>query len=216
MHKVIRAEAACERDSVLFDHVPYPLPLITILLRATLENSGSLNVLDFGGALGSSYFQCRDFLAQVSPLRWRVVEQRNYVECGRREFENDTLLFFDSIEAAVQAARPQVILASGVLQYIPDPGLILGRFAQSGADYIVIDRTPFSISGKQIISVQTVPESINRSSYPLWLFNADRLRAPLMDGYEEVVNFDAVDGVLGVGDLKARFRGLVFQKKQKE
>ena len=215
-HKVIRGEAACERDSVLFDRVPYPLPLIAILLRAALENNGSLNVLDFGGALGSSYFQCRDFLTQVLPLRWCVVEQLNYVECGRREFENDILGFFDSIESAASAARPQVILASGVLQYMPNPDQILGHFAQTCADYIVIDRTPFSLSGKQIISVQTVPESINRSSYPLWLFNADRLRAPLMDGYEEVANFDAVDGVLGVGDLGAQFRGLVFQKKQKE
>ena len=29
-HKVIRGEVACERDSVLFDRVPYPLPLIAI------------------------------------------------------------------------------------------------------------------------------------------------------------------------------------------
>ncbi len=189
------------------------MPLIAILLRAALENNGSLNVLDFGGALGSSYFQCRDFLAQVLPLRWRVVEQLKYVECGRREFDNDILGFFDSIAAAAQAARPQVILASGVLQYMPDPDLILGHFAQTGADYIVIDRTPFTLSGKQIISVQTVPESINRSSYPLWLFNEDQLKAPLMDSYKEIANFDAVDGTLGIGSLRACFRGMVFQNR---
>lgn len=212
-HKVIQGEAACERDSVLFDQVPYPYPLISVLLRAALEKNGSLNVLDFGGALGSSYFQCRDFLAQVSPLRWCVVEQQHYVECGRREFENDILGFFESVEAAVQAAPPQVILASGVLQYMPDPALILRSFAQTGADYIVIDRTPFSLSGKQIISVQTVPEAISRSSYPLWLFNEDWLKAPLMESYEETTSFDAVDGTLGVGSLRACFKGLVFQKR---
>ena len=212
-HMVVKGEAACERDSVLFDQVPYPLPLIAILLNAALRKNGSLNVLDFGGALGSSYFQCRDFLTQLSPLRWCVVEQMHYVECGRNEFENEILGFFDSVDAAVKAAPPQVILASGVLQYMPDPALILKSFSQTGADYIVIDRTPFSCNGKQTISVQVVPKEINRSSYPLWLFNEDWLKAPLLENYEEVASFDAVDGSLGVGKLSARFKGLVFQNR---
>lgn len=212
-HKVIQGEAACERDSVLFDQVPYPYPLISVLLRAASEKNGALNVLDFGGALGSSYFQCRDFLAQVSPLRWCVVEQRHYVECGRHEFENDVLSFFDSVEAAVQAAPPQVILASSVLQYLPNPDWALDSFAQTGADYIVIDRTPFSVSGKRVISVQVVPEEINGASYPLWLFNSDQFKAPLIKNYVEIASFDAVDGILGVGSLSAYFKGLVFQKK---
>lgn len=212
-HRVIRDEAACERDSVLLDTVPYPFPLIAVLLRAALENHGRLNVLDFGGALGSSYYQCRDFLGQVSPLRWCVVEQSHYVACGQREFENDTLRFFESVEACAQAAPPHLILASGVLQYMPDPAQILGLFVQTGADYIVIDRTPVSISGKQIISVQSVPSSINQSSYPLWLFNEGQLKGPLLHDYEEIARFDAVDGTLGTGQLKAEFKGFVFRRR---
>lgn len=213
-HQVIRGEVACERDSVLFEAVPYPFPLIAVLLRAALENQGRLNVLDFGGALGSSYYQCRDFLAQVSPLRWCVVEQPHYVECGQREFGNDVLRFHESVEACAQAAPPHLILASSVLQYLPDPARILGLFVRTGADYIVIDRTPVSISGKQIISVQLVPSAINRSSYPLWLFNEEQLKAPLLNDYEEIARFDAVDGTLGSGQLKAEFKGFVFRKRK--
>lgn len=212
--QVIRGEAASERDSVLLETVPYPFPLIAILLRAALENQGGLNVLDFGGALGSSYYQCRDFLARVPLLRWCVVEQTHYVECGQREFENDILCFRDSVEACAQVAPPHVILASGVLQYMPDPARILGLFVQTGADYIVIDRTPVSISGKQIISVQSVPSAINRSSYPLWLFNEEQLKAPLLHDYEEIACYDAVDGTLGCGRMKAEFKGFVFRKRK--
>lgn len=212
-HKVIRGEAACERDSVLFDTVPYPFPLIAILLRATSENQGHLNVLDFGGALGSSYYQCKRFLAGVSHLRWCVVEQPHYVKCGQHEFENDTLRFYESVEACTEAASPQVILASGVLQYMPDPAQILGLLVRTGANYIVIDRTPISLSGKQVISVQSVPSALSRSSYPLWLFNEEQLKAPLQVDYEEIAHFDAVDGTLGAGRLKAEFKGFMFQKK---
>ena len=212
-HKVIWGEAACERDSVLFDTVPYPFPLIAILLRAASENQGRLNVLDFGGALGSSYYLCRGFLAGLSVLRWGVVEQTHYVKCGQREFENDTLRFYESVEACTEAASPQVILASGVLQYMPDPAQILGLLVRTGANYIVIDRTPISLSGKQVISVQSVPSALSRSSYPLWLFNEEQLKAPLQVDYEEIAHFDAVDGTLGTGRLKAEFKGFMFQKK---
>ncbi len=211
---VIKGEAACERDSVLFDQVPYPLPLIAILLHAALEKNGSLNVLDFGGALGSSYFQCRDFLGQISPLRWCVVEQQHYVQCGRAEFESDILGFFDSVDDAVKAVPPQVILVSGVLQYMPSPTHTLSLFVQTSADYIVIDRTPISVSGKQTISVQSVPSTINQSSYPVWLFNEQQLKAPLLDKYDEIARFDALDGTLGTGQLKAEFKGFVFRKKK--
>ena len=212
-HRVIRGEAACERDSVLFETVPYPFPLIAVLLRAALENQGRLNVLDFGGALGSSYYQCRDFLAQASPLRWCVVEQPHYVECGQREFENNTLRFFESVETCAQAAPPQVILASGVLQYMPDPARILGLFVQTGADYIVIDRTPVSTNGKQIISVQSIPHTIIKSSYPLWLFNEEQLKGPVLHLYEEIASFDALDHPLGFGRLKSTFKGFIFRRK---
>jgi putative methyltransferase (TIGR04325 family) len=213
-HKVVRGEASCERDSVLFHKTPYPFPVIAVLLRAALENQGRLNVLDFGGALGSSFYQCRDFLREVSPLRWCVVEQPHYVECGRREFESEILSFHESVDACVRVAPPQVILASGVLQYMPDPASVLGLFLQSAADYIVIDRTPVSIRGEQVISVQSVPSSINRSSYPLWLFNEAQLKAPLMKDYVEISRFDAVDGTLGSGRLKAEFKGFMFKKKE--
>src|SRR4051812_32502194 len=50
-----RGEAAFERDSVLFDTVEYTWPITAGLMCAAARNAGKLDVLDFGGALGSHY-----------------------------------------------------------------------------------------------------------------------------------------------------------------
>src|ERR1700722_19240907 len=73
--KVQRGEAAYERDSVVFDRVQFSFPLLTGLLRAALRNGGRLNVVDVGGALGSTFFQCRQVLEPAVQIHWSVVEQ---------------------------------------------------------------------------------------------------------------------------------------------
>lgn len=61
LHKVLRGEAAYERDSATFAQLALPYPLLAVLLRVAARNSGRLSILDFGGSLGSTYFQCRGF-----------------------------------------------------------------------------------------------------------------------------------------------------------
>ena len=211
--KVRQGEAIAERDSVLFETPQYPFPLIATLLRAAQESQGNLTVLDYGGALGSSYYQCRDFLHGLKTLRWCIVEQPKFVACGQREFQNDTLYFYESVEASIAEAHPQVVLLSGVLQYLAKPVQLLNQLVAIGAAFIVIDRTPIVVCGQQVISVQHVPETINGSSYPVWLFNEEHLKSPFRGKYDELAVFDAVDGQLGHGALKARFKGFIYRQK---
>jgi putative methyltransferase (TIGR04325 family) len=210
---VIDGNAAAERDSVLFDKTPYPFPLIAVLLRAASENGGSLVVLDFGGALGSTYYQCRDFLQSVRHIDWAIVEQPAYVECGRSEFEQGPIKFYDSIASAKSSIRPTVVLLSGVLQYISEPKSLLEEIQKLKSQYVVIDRTPIVTSGRQVITVQAVPKAINKTSYPARLFAEKYLLLPLRDNYEQVADFEAVDGTLGHGALLASFRGYIFKWK---
>jgi putative methyltransferase (TIGR04325 family) len=213
--KVVSGEAAGERDSVLFEQTPYPFPVIALLLRAAMENGGRLSVLDFGGALGSSYHQCKDFLKELSTLHWSIVEQGHFVRAGKLEFESESLRFHKTVGAVSQASPPQVVLASSVLQYMPDPVEVLKSFVSTEAEYIIIDRTPFALDGRQRISTQSVPSSINGSSYPLRIFNEAQLKAPLLSHYDEIAAFSSVDGTLGYGSLKAVFKGFIFKKKKR-
>lgn len=91
--RVKRGEAAYERDSVLFDEIEYTSPVTEALMWAAAQSGGRLDVLDFGGALGSSYFQNRAFLADLPQVRWSVVEQAHYVEAGREHIQDETLRF---------------------------------------------------------------------------------------------------------------------------
>ena len=210
-NKVTSGETKFERDGVTFDVMHYPFPLIATLLRASTENRGQLTVLDFGGALGSSYYQCRDFLQGVNNLHWCVVEQAHFVESGSAHFATKNLSFFYQMKDVWTTHQPNVILFSGVLQYLPEPFVVLKEAIDSQVEYIIIDRTPFIEYGVSIISLQKVPTQIINSSYPVWLFNESEFKQIFSGKYSEITSFDALDGVIGQGRLKANFKGIVFK-----
>src|SRR5262249_49839600 len=82
MLKVKSDETVFERDSVILDKAQYPWPLLSTLLLAGLENNNELQVIDFGGSLGSTFFQVRKFLKHFK-LKWQIIEQNNFVDCGK-------------------------------------------------------------------------------------------------------------------------------------
>jgi putative methyltransferase (TIGR04325 family) len=92
--KVKNGDAVYERDSVLFDHIEYSWPLVSALLMIGLKNNRQIKVLDFGGSLGSSYFQNRHFLSEFDNVQWNVVEQENYVACGQQFIQDSHLRIF--------------------------------------------------------------------------------------------------------------------------
>jgi putative methyltransferase (TIGR04325 family) len=75
MRKVRDGAALYERDSVVFDKVEYFFPTLAALLLIAARNGNRLSVLDFGGALGGSYYQNRGLLSHLESLSWHVVEQ---------------------------------------------------------------------------------------------------------------------------------------------
>jgi putative methyltransferase (TIGR04325 family) len=212
MLKVKAGEAVFERDSVLFDEVQHSFPVLTGLLRAAVENGNQLSVLDFGGSLGSSYFQCREFLSVLPSLKWGVVEQEHFVHCGRRVFETAQLRFFYTIAECLQQAAPNVALLSSVLQYLPKPYHVLDELINSGVPYILIDRTPFGDHGTDFITVQRVPPSIYVASYPCWVFGKqsflDRFRAR----YQVIAQFDSSDGNAIATGRKFTFGGMILRR----
>ncbi len=215
VRKVRDGEAVCERDSVLFDEPQLSFPVLAGLLRAAVAG-GRLSVLDFGGSLGSSYFQSRAFLDAVKPLVWTVVEQEGFVRCGRDEFQTPTLRFDFDIAEAVAAASPNVALLSGVLQYLPDPYAILRELAHARLPVIVIDRLVSSDRPTDRIAVQHVPPSIYEASYPIRIFGRGRVEESLADRYQVLARFDTVwDGshVEYCGDLEFRSRGLILERR---
>ena len=79
--KVLAGEAVFERDSVLFYQEEYNIPLLKALFQIARQK-GRLHVLDFGGALGSVFFQNGPLLkAAIKDIEWTVEPRR--VRCFR-------------------------------------------------------------------------------------------------------------------------------------
>lgn len=213
--KVKRGEAAYERDSVLFERVEHSFPLLAGLLRAAVHQQGELVVLDFGGALGSAYFQCREFLRPLKRLVWCIVEQAAQVACGKGDFESPELRFYASVDECLAAHRPNVLLLSSVLQYLPEPYQTLKELAQRGIPCIIIDRTAFldKANDHERLTVQHVPPSIYEASYPAWFLSESKVHSLVQAaGYRLLADFAAPDVGAPHGE-KACCKGFIFEKK---
>lgn len=169
--KVKNGEAVYERDSVLFDEKQYSWGLLAGLQQAAIENNNKLCVLDFGGSLGSTYYQNKDFLKSLNSLEWCIVEQPHFVDCGKKYFENEQLKFYFTIEECMAKHKPNVLLLSSVLQYLEKPYDWIDKVIGLQIPYIIIDRTSFIEGSGDTITIQKVSESIYNASYPAWFFN---------------------------------------------
>ncbi|MDX2197102.1 MAG: methyltransferase, TIGR04325 family [Cytophagales bacterium] len=184
-------KAVYERDSVLFDKIQYSWPTLAALLKVAGEYDGNLNVLDFGGSLGSTYFQNRDFFAHIKSLNWCIVEQKNFVEEGKKYLADNQLKFYYNIEESISAHKPHLLLLSGVLQCIDLPYDWISGFMQHSIPYIVVDRTAFISADNERLTVQNVPEHIYKASYPAWFFNENKFIQSFTAQYSLVADFES-------------------------
>ena len=172
---VISGTAAFERDGVTFEDPDPRWPVVAGLLLG--QRAGQpLRVLDFGGGLGSSYWQNRDVLEtglRGHSLEWTVVEQRSMVERAISLPAHG--IHYRERPADASPEGVDCVLLSSSLQYVKDPHFILAELLNTGARVLVIDRTPMASVKADIPCVQSTPPHIYRASYPAWIFSQSRL-----------------------------------------
>jgi putative methyltransferase (TIGR04325 family) len=212
--KVKNGGAVFERDSVVFGQVDYSFPVLAALLCSAVESQNRLSVLDFGGSLGSHYYQNRAFLSGVKAIEWSVVEQTAFVESGRNQFQDEILKFYFNVDECLRERNPGVLLLSSVLPYLPDPRGFLASVLRKGFPMIVVDRTPLIPGSRDRLTVQRVPPSVYPASYPAWFFSRDRFLDEFRAGYELCAEFDALAGRIPLsGGVTAVDKGFIFRRK---
>jgi len=207
--KVKNGEAVYERDSVLFDEIQYSWPLLAGLLWIASRDGNCLNLIDFGGSLGSSYFQNRALLGHLDKLSWSVVEQKTFVDCGRELFEDNLLKFYHSLDDCIAERRPDTILLGSVIQYLGKPYDLLQEVIDRGFKYLIFDRTPFLEKGADRLTVQKIPAEIYEASYPAWFFDQEKFLRFFAPKYEMIASFESADRA----NIPATFKGFIFRRR---
>jgi putative methyltransferase (TIGR04325 family) len=154
-------------------------------------------------------------LGALSELRWNIVEQNNFVNCGKKYFEDEVIKFYFDIDNCMRETNPNTILFSSSIQYTEKPYDLLKNILEYNFEYIIFDLTGFACdSGKDMITIQKVPPSIYKAVYPCWFFNKEKFLSIFKNNYYLVEEFD---GYLGQ-DIKidnrisAKYLGFIFKK----
>lgn len=210
--KVKNKEAAYERDSVVFDKLYLFEPVVKALKDSV--KGEKLHVVDFGGSLGSSYFQHKHLFEHLKDLKWLVVEQKHYVEIGKKDIAHEHLQFYFTIKEALKEGSNQILMLSSVLQYIPEPYKLMEELLSYDFEHILIDRTGFIEREKEKITKQIVPEEIYKASYPAWFFNEHKFTNAFLQKYQIVNEFiNDVPLPMEIEGTKVYWKGFYFKRK---
>lgn len=211
--EVKQGNACYERDSCLFYEPEYNYPLIAYLEKFLSENYDTLKIIDWGGALGSAYYQNRFFFdTEKYKILWTVVEQSHFVEFGKNYLEDETLKFEQIYD--VNLSSDNCIILSSVLQYIEEYITILDRIVEKHPKNIIIERTP--VSEQERIVIERVKEPIYNASYPCRLLCEQTLKDYFIhNGYVLVDQWRSlVDSDIVIGDNVYQLKSFVFTYRE--
>lgn len=212
--KVKNGEAVWERDGVLLDRIEYSWPLLAHLLWIAGRRGNRLSVLDFGGGLGTTWFQNRGYLSGMEEVKWSVTEQEGFVSAGRAHIADPPgrgLQFYYTAGDAIRERGPHdVFLASCVLPYLEQPYAFLQETIDRGFPYIIIENTYFNAAPGDRLTIQKVPPFYYEAAYPAWFLDYDKVKALLLTRYDLVEEYTN-DTFLYLYGRKINYRGLVMQ-----
>lgn len=201
------------RDGIAFDKPDHSYPLLTALLSLLLIKS-EINLIDFGGGLGSTYYNCKKFIENENyKINWHIVEQPHFIEIGRTEHQTEELSFYDNIDLI----KPKIdmLILSAVLQYLSNPIEFITNFKNKKYPYIFIDRSICHFNPYQATSimVEHVPKHIYKASYPCYIFNYQKLLEFFTEKYDIVYEFNANEGRQNLGNIDVLYKGVLLKLK---
>jgi len=215
---VVQGKSVSERDSVTFDHPQYAYPIFAWLLRIALQQPSRLNVLDFGGALGSTYRDFCHFLGDATPplnFRWHIVEQPKLVALGQTHFQTDRLRFYATLDECLSQNSVHVVLLSSVLQYLENPYTFLDQLTKYSVPWLIFDRTAFISKSSDRLTIQTVRPPIYAAKYPAWFLSQSKFESHFESHFDLIDSFDSFES-WDIDGTKGQDRGYVFKQRSLE
>lgn len=214
-YQVKNKEIAYERDGIAYDTVQMNFPLLKTLLYIASTHDNELTVIDFGGSLGTTYYQNYPYLKHLKKLKWCIIEQPKFVEAGKKHFENEHIKFYSSIQECMAENKPQLFLICSVLQYIDKPYQLLDEVKETGIPYIMLDYVGYNSSNTDRITIQHVPPVFYgiEASYPCYFFSRVKIQDKLCENYEKEYDFIAANEKYYVQFKPFRYEGSLWKIK---
>jgi putative methyltransferase (TIGR04325 family) len=214
--KVKNGESAWERDGLNFDQIYYSWPLLSHLMLIAAKNNGNLSLIDFGGSLGTTYFQNRQFLQKLSKVTWSIIEQAHFVKAGNEQIAFEALDFFETIDLAFKKHKNyDAILINCVIPYLENPYEILYDVKSFSFKTIIIENTYYHMEAEDRICVQTVDPMFygSVSSYPSRFLDYEKVKNIFLDKYEVFHEYDT-GVVLYLDNKTIKYRSLILNFKE--
>lgn len=211
--KVKNGEAAYERDGIIYDQIYQSWPLLSHLMLAASQNSNQLSLIDFGGSLGTTFFQNKKYLYQLEKVQWDVVELGYLIETGKKEIAEKGLDFFYTIEDAIKTnGKHNVLITNGVFPYLEKPYDIFELFKSFNFEYIIIESTYFNYEARDRICMQITNSKAYTAFYPCWLLNYEKVKEFFLHKY--IVFAEYLNDIhFYLDGERVEYKSIVFKKK---
>ncbi|NKM62727.1 methyltransferase, TIGR04325 family [Rhizobium leguminosarum bv. viciae] len=156
---------------------PVLAPFLTSFFLAVSDlGRDTVNVVDFGGALGAHYFHVRRLLPKRYKLRWLVVDLPRTISIGNEVFGNDELSFTDRLDPAVET---DIVVASCVFQVLPRPHDTIKQLLSVKAAHFIFPLIPLTEAENDRLTVEYVSPTVASMSIPHWFFSRRTIEASL-------------------------------------
>lgn len=191
--KVINKEIPYERDGIAYDKVQMNFPMLSALLYVASKNNNELTLIDFGGSLGTTYYQNIPYLKHLNKLKWCIIEQPQFVAAGKEGFENEHVTFYSSIEACMAENEVDLFLICNVLQYLEKPYQLIETLKNTYIPHVLLDFIAYNDQPADRITIQHVPPVFYgiEASYPCYFPDRSSIEHSLSMAYEKKYDFIA-------------------------
>jgi putative methyltransferase (TIGR04325 family) len=196
--------------------------ILAVGIAAAETSPRPLKVLDFGGGCGFHYFRVTPVIR--TPLHWAVVETPTMAQRAAKVASGRFDVFTNIAEAHSALGGVDLVHASSVIQYVPNPMEVLKSLASLQAPHFLLARFPVWAMA-ETVGVQTSPLAANGIgpmpphiadrliTYPVTFVNFDQVVQILSD-YEIAMSMPSPSSIYEIRGQRVPGISLIFRAKQ--
>jgi len=220
LQKIISSNRIClnnpnlfERDSIIFNNPQYAFALNACLLFIISKNkTNKINILDFGGALGTSFRQFQKFTNNTIDLTWTIIEQEELYKIGIQEFSTEKLIFSTYYLLDNLNINYHALIFSSVLEFLNNPYEILLSDKFLNINFLLLDRTPVWLGEDDIITNLIASKQIT-GSYPCTIFSYNKLTSFLKsNNWILFTEWNAIGEEIHINNKNGKYIGQLWKK----